>query len=267
MVVVNKRGEIVLLNVQAEKQFGYRRDELLGQKVTNIIPEGFAERLIADGMRSAEDARAQRIGTGRDHDPIERRGLAAGKADRAGVGIDRAHRRSLANSDAALAQEPHQVGGDAGGKQRAALGTEIGVAEGRGIEERVAPRGVFRLEQFVGRAHPVEALPVGLAVVARDLRDPHHAAGRIMPDAEIGPELVPGGEGLGDGAGIAVGAAIGAPDDAMLVARRRIGIGDLRRLLEQGDLMAELVQRPGGGQAGDAGSDDGDLHPARLSLS
>ena len=64
MVVVNQGGEIVLLNVQAEKQFGYRRDELLGQKVTNIIPEGFAERLIADGLRSAEDALAQQIGTG-----------------------------------------------------------------------------------------------------------------------------------------------------------------------------------------------------------
>src|SRR5580692_9558068 len=64
MVVVNQSGEIVLLNVQAEKQFGYRRDELLGQKVTNIIPVGFAERLIADGLRSAEDALAQQIGTG-----------------------------------------------------------------------------------------------------------------------------------------------------------------------------------------------------------
>ena len=64
MVVVNQSGDIVLLNLQAEKQFGYRRDELLGQKVTNIIPEGFAERLIADDLRSAEDALAQRIGTG-----------------------------------------------------------------------------------------------------------------------------------------------------------------------------------------------------------
>jgi PAS domain S-box-containing protein len=64
MVVVNQSGEIVLLNVQAEKQFGYRRDELLGQKVTNIIPVGFAERLVADGLRSAEDASAQQIGTG-----------------------------------------------------------------------------------------------------------------------------------------------------------------------------------------------------------
>jgi PAS domain S-box-containing protein len=64
MVVVNQDGEIVLLNVQAEKQFGYRRDELVGQQVKNIIPEGFAERLIADDLRSAADALAQQIGTG-----------------------------------------------------------------------------------------------------------------------------------------------------------------------------------------------------------
>jgi PAS domain S-box-containing protein len=64
MVVVNPGGEIVLLNVQAEKQFGYRRDELVGQQVKNIIPEGFAERLIADGTRTAAEALAQQIGTG-----------------------------------------------------------------------------------------------------------------------------------------------------------------------------------------------------------
>jgi PAS domain S-box-containing protein len=64
MVVVNVAGEIVLLNVQAEKQFGYRRDELVGQEVKNIIPEGFAERLIADDLRSPADALAQQIGTG-----------------------------------------------------------------------------------------------------------------------------------------------------------------------------------------------------------
>jgi PAS domain S-box-containing protein len=64
IVVVNQGGEIVLLNLQAEKQFGYHRDELLGQKVKNIIPEGFAERLIADGTRTAAEALAQQIGTG-----------------------------------------------------------------------------------------------------------------------------------------------------------------------------------------------------------
>jgi PAS domain S-box-containing protein len=70
MVVVNQSGEIVLLNLQAEKQFGYRRDELLGQQVKNIIPKGFAERIRSDGLRSAEDALAQQIGTG-----IELQGL------------------------------------------------------------------------------------------------------------------------------------------------------------------------------------------------
>ena len=64
MVVVDQSGDIVLLNVQAERRFGYRRDELVGQKVTNIIPEGFAERLISDALRSTEDAIAQQIGTG-----------------------------------------------------------------------------------------------------------------------------------------------------------------------------------------------------------
>jgi PAS domain S-box-containing protein len=64
MVVVNQDGGIVLLNVQAEKQFGYQRDELLGQKVTSIIPEGFAERLIADGTRTPNEALAQQIGMG-----------------------------------------------------------------------------------------------------------------------------------------------------------------------------------------------------------
>jgi PAS domain-containing protein len=59
MVVVNGAGDIVLLNLQAEKQFGYHRDELVGQPVTNIIPEGFAERLIADDLRSAADALAK----------------------------------------------------------------------------------------------------------------------------------------------------------------------------------------------------------------
>jgi PAS domain S-box-containing protein len=64
MVVVNQDGEIVLLNLQAEKQFGYRRDELVGQKVKDIIPEGFAERLIADGTRSALEAPAQQMRAG-----------------------------------------------------------------------------------------------------------------------------------------------------------------------------------------------------------
>jgi PAS domain-containing protein len=56
MVVVNQGREIVPLNVQAEKQFGYHRDEPGGQKVKNIIPEASAKRQIADDLLSAADA-------------------------------------------------------------------------------------------------------------------------------------------------------------------------------------------------------------------
>ncbi|MGA2538179.1 MAG: PAS domain S-box protein [Terracidiphilus sp.] len=64
MVVVNETGVIVLLNAQAERQFGYHRDELLGQNVTNIIPEGFGARLATDALRTTAEALAQQIGTG-----------------------------------------------------------------------------------------------------------------------------------------------------------------------------------------------------------
>jgi PAS domain S-box-containing protein len=62
MVVVNEGGEIVRFNVQAEKQFGYRGDELVGQKVNKFIPGGFAEGLIADGTGNAANELAAHIG-------------------------------------------------------------------------------------------------------------------------------------------------------------------------------------------------------------
>jgi len=64
MVVVDRVGDIVLVNAQAEIRFGYRRDELLGKAVTDIIPDGFAERLVADALRSEAVALAQQMGTG-----------------------------------------------------------------------------------------------------------------------------------------------------------------------------------------------------------
>lgn len=48
MVVVNEGGVIELLNAQLENGFGYQRTELVGRKVTTIIPRGFAERLAAE---------------------------------------------------------------------------------------------------------------------------------------------------------------------------------------------------------------------------
>jgi PAS domain-containing protein len=55
MLVVNLSREIVLLNVQAKKQFGYHRDELGGQKAKNVIREASAKRQIANDLLSAAD--------------------------------------------------------------------------------------------------------------------------------------------------------------------------------------------------------------------
>jgi PAS domain S-box-containing protein len=41
MLMVDGGGGIVLVNAQAERIFGYRRDELLGQKVETLVPQRF----------------------------------------------------------------------------------------------------------------------------------------------------------------------------------------------------------------------------------
>jgi PAS domain S-box-containing protein len=43
MVIVDASGEIVLVNAQTEKLFGYGRDELLGKRVEMLVPERFRD--------------------------------------------------------------------------------------------------------------------------------------------------------------------------------------------------------------------------------
>ena len=126
MVVVDQRGEIVLLNLQAEKQFGYRRDELVGQPVTNIIPTGFAERIIADDLRSAADALAQHIGTGIELVALRKDGtefpieimlspLESAEGILVTAGIRDISRRKAAESQLLQAQKLESIGRLAGG--------------------------------------------------------------------------------------------------------------------------------------------------------
>ena len=44
MVIVNQQGEIVLINSQTEKLFGFHREELIGQKVEVLVPHRFRRR-------------------------------------------------------------------------------------------------------------------------------------------------------------------------------------------------------------------------------
>src|SRR5206468_3466032 len=44
IVIVNRYGDIVIVNKQTEKLFGYAREELLGQRVEMLIPERVREK-------------------------------------------------------------------------------------------------------------------------------------------------------------------------------------------------------------------------------
>jgi PAS domain S-box-containing protein len=44
VIVMNRQGEIVLVNAQVERLFGYQRDDLLGQEVEILVPERFRGR-------------------------------------------------------------------------------------------------------------------------------------------------------------------------------------------------------------------------------
>jgi PAS domain-containing protein len=47
MVIVDADGTIVLLNARAEVLFGYPREELLGQPVEVLLPEGLRSRHVS----------------------------------------------------------------------------------------------------------------------------------------------------------------------------------------------------------------------------
>jgi len=61
--LVDSVGEIALVNVQAERQFGYRRDELIGQPARTLFSEDSVQRLLASICRTADGGFAQQPDT------------------------------------------------------------------------------------------------------------------------------------------------------------------------------------------------------------
>ena len=66
MVVANQEGEIVLVNAQTQKMFGYRREELLGQEIEMLVPKRFQERHPAHRTEFFAEPNARPMGQGLD---------------------------------------------------------------------------------------------------------------------------------------------------------------------------------------------------------
>jgi PAS domain S-box-containing protein len=74
MAVVNKEGKIVLVNAQAERMFGYKRHELLGQPMQMLVPERFQERNIARRVNFFLDPQASPMSAGLDLSGVRKDG-------------------------------------------------------------------------------------------------------------------------------------------------------------------------------------------------
>jgi PAS domain S-box-containing protein len=66
MVIINCDGEIVLVNSQTEKMFGYPRAELLGKSVELLMPDRFRDRHSVDRRNFFGDPHTRSIGAGRE---------------------------------------------------------------------------------------------------------------------------------------------------------------------------------------------------------
>jgi len=66
MVMVDQAGNIVLVNREVERMFGYSREELLGKSIEMLVPERFRSRHPGDRARFFRAPNQRAMGAGRD---------------------------------------------------------------------------------------------------------------------------------------------------------------------------------------------------------
>jgi PAS domain S-box-containing protein len=64
MVGVNRTGKIILVNAQAERLFGYRREELLGKEIEMLMPERFRNGHVDHRTTFFREPRVRAMGVG-----------------------------------------------------------------------------------------------------------------------------------------------------------------------------------------------------------
>ncbi len=64
IVVVDDQGEVVMVNAQTEKMFGYDRDELLGERVEMLVPDSARRGHEAHRAAFSSDPHAREMGSG-----------------------------------------------------------------------------------------------------------------------------------------------------------------------------------------------------------
>lgn len=74
MVIANQAGEIVLINAQAERLFGYAREELLGEPVELLLPSGVRGQHAAHRAAYFTDPRARPMGAGLELYAVDKAG-------------------------------------------------------------------------------------------------------------------------------------------------------------------------------------------------
>lgn len=74
IILCNKQAEIIDFNRQAEDQFGFTRDELVGKKIEVLIPTKYKDKHVGDRNRFYHDPHPRTMGAGRDLNGLKKDG-------------------------------------------------------------------------------------------------------------------------------------------------------------------------------------------------